>query len=417
MKHLSTAVLTIALLISTACNRSSSLEKSLEAITHYPVLLDGQQKWSLMALDGSLTLANHFDSAPSVVSEGYFSAYTHDGLSLYRLSPEGECRQVDNAAVLRYAGTMSGGRIPICRPRSAIEVLDNEAATIFSLTNLNGYNFNACASSYSDGLLTVRDADSDLWGAVNPDGDIVIRPAFAYLSRFNNGHALAIAPDESHSLLIVDTKGNGVEIPIPGATIRSDFFIYGHALIADPSAGTIVVDINGHTLDFSDIGIPLHLTPSGPIFLNPKGHVGLASWKGEILIAPQAGRGLLPVEGSTLIIAANPSTGSPLALLDSKGAKKADFPVGTAEVTPLYAGRGFWAMAPGGLYSFLAAPSLLPHGNLSIKTFSRNLSLSDIILSDRDQDHRLLNSADPGDDILEWMEPDKELPTPATSEQ
>lgn len=405
MKHSLIFALLSAIVLCTGCSRPSSLEESISTITHYPVMIDDQKGWSLITPDGQIAGENSFKVAPSVVMNGHFVAYDSTGVTLYAMAADGGFSPVEGAANLRYAGAVSEGRIPICRHDSAVEIIDTDGNRIFSLADCGGHNFNACGAMYGDGLLTVRDTESNLWGAVDRDGELVIEPAYAYLSMFNDGHALAINAKD-RTLEVLDTKGNAVTAGAAGSTIECGNFIYRHALINDPTAGRRVIDTKGQAVELDAAIVPLVLCSKGVVFMNHMGLYGVAGWDGEVLMVPEKDRLIMPVSGTGNYLTLDPKL-APVSVIDAEGKVVNTFPKGYKEATPLFDGKGFVASGERGDMALLS-PDLTRVGNIVIKSFNRRLSIFDIILSDRDADHRLLNSADPGDDLPEWMEPDKE---------
>lgn len=387
----------IATLITGCSDSSSALDKMLSKVTHYAARVEGDRNWSLMTPNGSFVAEGKFGNAPTAVMENTFSTYEPDGITIWRLDGEEVTPMLTG---LRYAGAMNGGRMPVTRRDTTIEVINGNGETVFNLAHLQGRSFNACGPVFTEGLLPIREGTSGLWGCVDTDGRLVIEPRYKYLSMFNCGHALALTI-EGH-LTIVDRSGG--EKTLQGdewIEAESGTFVAGHAIVRHRGGLLGVIDTKGSALNIDASCTPLALCQEGVLFTNAAGESGVMGFDGQVAIVPAHRRILADIPGSDMLLDCGKDGG--LKVIDPEGKVKYTAPSDVTMAEPLFGATGFVATTT------LLAPRMLldakmkPVEGLRLSGFERRLWLSDVVLSDRDSDHRIYNTADPGDEEPDWM--------------
>lgn len=402
LKHLQLFAVALIAALAVACSgNDNGLEQMLDNVDYYPVRVEGQKKWSMMAPDGTILFNDSFPSAPTAAVEGVFSTSRDKGVAVCRIQPDGTLATIIEG--LRHAGVMNGGRMPVCRPDSSIEVIDETGAVVFSLDAADGHNFNASGAYYSCGVLTVRDCSTNLWGAVDRNGKIVVEPEYDFLSTFENGHAMAI---KEGKVAVVDTEG-GCKMLDGDYELVTGNFVYGHSIVIKrPDGVRCVVDTKGDVATPDRSIVAILLCRQGAVFMNHLGEYGVVGYDGEVAVVPARRELLMGISGTDLMLIC---AGGRYSVLEANGKTKGEFPATTEKVVPLYGGSGYMVQQKGTPAWFrLFSADLKPLGDVRVTDFGRRISFSDIMLSDREEDHRIFNNADPGDELPDWMEPDEE---------
>lgn len=177
---------------------SSCSDPQSGTVDFLPVRLDGSEKWSLMAPDGTVVLHDEFEQAPTLAVNGYFSAMQPDGITVFSTSSYPS--PLSGATALASAGVMTEGLIPVARKGSRIELLDENGNTRFTLSPVGGAEIDAVSPYFSSGRMVFHLAGSDSegsFGAINTDGNVAVSPRFARLFPFSHNVALAALPDST----------------------------------------------------------------------------------------------------------------------------------------------------------------------------------------------------------------------------
>lgn len=401
MKHIfKLAVLGYVLMAAlSACTGESSLEIMLKSVEATGVRVDGKEEWCLMAADGTI-LADSLSTAPTALINGVFSVYESDGIAVYKISG-GKPALVGDLKGLRYCGVMLNGVMPLCKMDSGIEVVDADGNVVFGLTDLEGYNFNACSPVCSDHLFVVRDAKSGLWGAITDKGKVAVKPEFSYISMFNEGRATATkkGDDGKDYVVIIDKSGN-VKAELKGYELVSGNFIYGHTILVEKSTRLrCVASLSGDVTRLPESTAPLGLCGAGIIFMDHTGFCGLMNYKGVVTVKPDKWTALRGVTGNKTLAADN---GAEVAVITNNGEVKYSSKE-YAAIQPLFGAKGYWCKNDSEKI-FLFNNKFEKISTPVIAELSPKLWMSDILLSDRDNDHEMFNSADPGDEQPDWMQ-------------
>lgn len=397
-KQIFPIILVLSAIMVSCRETGSDVEQLLGNIDTYSVKLDSQNKWSIISTDGNVLIADEFVSAPTVAIEGIFSVYDSTGISFKHLHPAGGFTQINGLSGLRYAGAPYKGIIPVTRPNSPIEIVDTAGCEMFALNDIDGYNFSASGPFFSDKLLIVREQGSQKWGAVNSDGHLVIKPEYLTISVFNCGHALATTSPTQTVIL----KNNGDKKSLPeGWVPLSGNFVYNHALLINTRSGSrCVTDIKGNITEFTSSQVPVAIGKSGVICIDNTGAYILHDFSGKQ--TPLAGWSVAaPVTSSTLLIGCK---NNKWFITDNKLTTLYEAP-DSCTITPLLGNKAYF-ISSRDKTAFLISDKYSRIENLSVSRLEQKLYMNDILLSDREEDHREFNTSDPGDNIPGWMEPD-----------
>lgn len=397
-KQIFPILLALSAIMLSCRETGSDIEQLLSNIDSYSVKIDNQNQWSIISTNGDILVADAFVSAPTVAIDGIFSVYDSVGISFKHLLTAGSYKQIDGLKGLRYAGAPYQGVIPVTRPNSPIEIVDTTGNRMFTLNDIEGHNFSASGPFFSDKLLIVREQGSQKWGAVNTDGHLVINPEYLTISVFNCGHALATTSPTQTVIL----KNNGDKKSLPeGWVPLSGNFVYNHALLINTRSGSrCVTDTKGNITEFTSSQVPVAIGKSGVICMDNTGAYILYDFSGKQL--PLTGWSVAaPVTSSTLLIG---SENDKWFIADNKLTTLYEAP-DSCSITPLLGNKAYF-ISGRNKPAFLISDKYSRIENLPVSRLEQKLYMNDILLSDREEDHREFNTADPGDDIPGWMEPD-----------
>lgn len=270
-------VLTAFLLVS--CTERTATVEALPGV-------DARGQTCFVTSDGSMHEVSLAGIRVSQLVNGYFSASTPDGVTVYSFS-NGKAEAVSGLSGLKTAGFMSCGVIPVCRPGGHIELVDGNGERVALLELENG-DITECAPYFVDGVLVVTDRDG-YQGLVDTKGKFIIVPTYESIGPIADGKMIAMSDKEHGSLLlqhyyVIDTDGKMVydfeeNVPV-SLTLKND------KAVIRSEQGFAVLDVNN--------GVMTEL----PSFVR---HIDSAA-RGYIVYRDAKGlRGLLDLDGNTIL--------------------------------------------------------------------------------------------------------------------
>lgn len=209
-------------------------------IDYIPVQLNEGGSWVFVDHTGTQIGTQEWEFEPTVSVDGVFIAQLDSGMTVYRW--EGNvAKPIEGLTSLVEVGEYHEGVIPVCRRLERIRVADKMGNTKFTLDPIDGNEIMSCALAMKDGMLVITDSKGKT-GAVDKDGNLVIKPTYDMMSDFNGGVALAMNYPENYvgdpTYFVVDKEGNATKIK---ARIGSDEimcalegFSHGYAYLSAP---------------------------------------------------------------------------------------------------------------------------------------------------------------------------------------
>ncbi len=185
-----------------SCGESDSGSVSL-----LPVRLEGSDSWSLVDSRGDIIAENLWTTRPTMAVNGFFTASEAGGITVYAITSD-EIKPVADSLVA--AGTMTEGRMPICRPGRRIELIDTDGHNVATLTPADSAEIDAVAPFFSSRRMIFRTRHKDgghRFGAIDTDGRIAVAPRFARLFPYHNSIALAAEAGSDPRYMLVDSDG------------------------------------------------------------------------------------------------------------------------------------------------------------------------------------------------------------------
>lgn len=207
----SAAVLLIAAM--TSCGSKSKRDYDLDNTDLIPVQTS-DSKYGLMNKKGEIVLSDEWKSMPSTPVNGFFTVATDDGgVKLYKMKGSDKYDEIDYGK-LSDAGVFDEGLIVVAPTGKPMAVLDKNGEEKF-IIEVSGEKVKGTANRFTEGLLAVQVENDNLWGFIDKNGEVVIKPAYSEAWPFFNGKALVAKKEKSGDdtktvYSVIDKKGEKV---------------------------------------------------------------------------------------------------------------------------------------------------------------------------------------------------------------
>lgn len=305
-----------------SCERNPQ-PKDVE-ITYIPVKVLGQKNWSFYGYNGAYSMEDKMGNMPSMVINGCYSTQNEDGtFSLFRKTDGGS--PIPGCRKLASVGWCHDGLIPVTAPNSRIAVIDSTGNKAFEINPINGKEIIESSLAFFDGLLMVISSDG-LFGYVDTNGNVRIKPKYYAAANFSEGKAMVEIPGKSQSdrrlYRFIDTKGAKVfDIP---SNLRLETFRYKFGrIVARTTNGKLgFLDDKGHFMaalpEAKGIG---QFDDKYYCYMNSKGDWGVARFDGKTHFTP-AYETIELLPDRTFLVQ---EKGGLYKVLDKNGIEKLDF--------------------------------------------------------------------------------------------
>lgn len=186
-------------------------------IDYMPIKLNGSDLWSIIDAKGNIIYEDEFPGNVSSAVNGYFIYRNGSRYSLYKVGKRPEL--VGNLTDVKAVGFPSEGLIPVvAKELDRIEYRHIDGTPAFTLKPVKGKEIRRVSNVFTDGLAIFM-TDDWYWGAINPQGNIVISPdKYTWIYPFNENLAVAELDNGNNrrnrsielerSYVVIDTKGN-----------------------------------------------------------------------------------------------------------------------------------------------------------------------------------------------------------------
>ena len=282
------AVLGIACLSS--CSKS---ENGKVEFIPFQETVDGQ--WGMISMTGEVLFSEEFKTKPTVVKDGrFFVRKKNGGWEMY--SSESKPKRVGAVEYAHVSGFNNGVAL-VSEKGKPVSIIDTDGKTLKVLDKLEGKIVDG-VRPFKNGFAVFMTEDS-LYGAINKNGDCIVKPQYCSLNDCGDGKFIGI--NDKYKKDVASQKKDKIKISV----IDAD--------------GDILFEINGGK--YSDIGESYN---NGLLAVSVKKDAkevwGLIDDKGEIVVKPTdkikgigtisgdmfsynngEGWGLMNVKGETLI--------------------------------------------------------------------------------------------------------------------
>lgn len=203
-------------IISSSCRSTDYEYQEDEPIDYIPVQISKGSPWVFVDNTGTQIGSQSWELEPTVSKNGVFIAQVDSNLIVYKWNKD-VAEPVEGLTNLVEAGRYNEGVIPVCGSMERIRVVNAKGETLFTLNPIDGYEIISCSLAMQNGMLIITDSRRK-YGAVDKEGNLVIKPEYDLISDFSDGVALAMKrPDDDDDysyadFFVVDKSGKATNI-------------------------------------------------------------------------------------------------------------------------------------------------------------------------------------------------------------
>lgn len=296
----------LAASIMTGCSGSSGPE-----LTYLPMKVDKDSKWGMVGPEGKILFEDEFENEPTMAYDGFFNVEENGGISVY--AAEEKPRVLGDLEMLKEAGMMSEGLIPVVRPSERITFYTDKGEKAFVLEPYEGKEITSVTPSFQDGM-NIFYTEEGMCGAIDTKGEVKIKPIYTHICNFQEGYAYAHKPSENDSIdaydaeyvtpvYIINKKGEEVA-KVEGLIFQST--MYKGRFVATKDERWGFVDKKG---EFTKVPAKVKSISNYNdklfVFSNEEGKEGVMDMEGETVIRPKYETILILESGKFLCISDN----------------------------------------------------------------------------------------------------------------
>lgn len=195
-------------------------------LSYMPAKAEGDSNWGLVDANGEFLFTDEFSDRPSPVVNGYFFVEEGDGYTVYKA--EKNPKQVGDLSGLKGCGFYNDGLMPVVHKGEHISFVDGSGKTKFTLENVDSVSVSAAMNMFVNGRCAIRTSD-DKWGAIDTDGNVVVKPKYENPVLFVEDIAL-VKDAQSGESYIIDRDGN-TKASVSGNISSGGVFIDGYTIV------------------------------------------------------------------------------------------------------------------------------------------------------------------------------------------
>lgn len=192
--------------------------KSEVTVDYIPVQSTTGGSWSFIDAEGNPVGDQDWEFEPTVTKGGMFTARLDSGLTVYKWNKT-VAEPMENLRNLLCVGEYNEGLRPIVRRLDRISIVNGDGEEQFKLEPVDGKEIVRCGLGFYDGLLIIVNEDYK-YGAIDTEGNVVIKPKFDELTSFNDGVALGVTYNpndyEAGPTLYIVNKADGKSKKVKG---------------------------------------------------------------------------------------------------------------------------------------------------------------------------------------------------------
>lgn len=174
------AVVMTALL--SGCSNASN-----DPITHVPFKEAKDGKWGMIAMDGKVLFKEEFKQEPTVVRDNRFFVKNKSGFwEMYDASEQP--KKIGDE--YKHVSVFNGGHALVSKRNEPVSIIDTDGKTVKVLDKIEGKTVNG-VYAFNEGYAVFMTNDS-LYGAIDNNGNCVIKPHYCGLKACSDGKFIAI---------------------------------------------------------------------------------------------------------------------------------------------------------------------------------------------------------------------------------
>ena len=199
-----TSLLVLLVICAYSCSVMSDSEDDTDKFSYLAVQMEKDGNWSIIDGDGKVIVKDEYPADNEIwipTQKGVYWVKAKNKFSLYSVdSPKKPLTSVDYDDVTDF----NNGRAFVSVFGEPIQMIDENGKVIKTLSEDISF-----VQAFSDGMAAYRSKNKDLWGFLNKDAEVIVKPSFTYYLPYYDGYA--VGQDDSKKWKVVDKDGKIVE--------------------------------------------------------------------------------------------------------------------------------------------------------------------------------------------------------------
>lgn len=199
-----TSLLALLVICAYSCSVMSDSEDDTDKFYYLAVQMEKDGNWSIIDGDGKVIVKDEYPADNEIwipTKKGVYWVKAKNKFSLYSVdSPKKPLTSVDYDDVTDF----NNGRAFVSVFGEPIQMIDENGKVIKTLSEDVSF-----VQAFSDGMAAYRSKNKDLWGFLNKDAEVIVKPSFTYYLPYYDGYA--VGQDDSKKWKVVDKDGKIVE--------------------------------------------------------------------------------------------------------------------------------------------------------------------------------------------------------------
>lgn len=199
-----TSLLALLVICAYSCSVMSDSEDDTDKFYYLAVQMEKDGNWSIIDGDGKIIVKDEYPADNEIwipTQKGVYWVKAKNKFSLYSVdSPKKPLTSVDYDDVTDF----NNGRAFVSVFGEPIQMIDENGKVIKTLSEDVSF-----VQAFSDGMAAYRSKNKDLWGFLNKDAEVIVKPSFTYYLPYYDGYA--VGQDDSKKWKVVDKDGKIVE--------------------------------------------------------------------------------------------------------------------------------------------------------------------------------------------------------------
>lgn len=204
LQWIKTSLLALLVICAYSCSVMSDSEDDTDKFYYLAVQMEKDGNWSIIDGDGKVIVKDEYPADNEIwipTKKGVYWVKAKNKFSLYSVdSPKKPLTSVDYDDVTDF----NNGRAFVSVFGEPIQMIDENGKVIKTLSEDVSF-----VSTFSDGMAAYRSKNKDLWGFLNKDAEVIVKPSFTYYLPYYDGYA--VGQDDSKKWKVVDKDGKIVE--------------------------------------------------------------------------------------------------------------------------------------------------------------------------------------------------------------
>ena len=199
-----TSLLVLLVICAYSCSVMSDSEDDTDKFYYLAVQMEKDGNWSIIDGDGKVIVKDEYPADNEIwipTPKGVYWVKAKNKFSLYSVdSPKKPLTSVAYDDVTEF----NNGRAFVAVFGEPIQMIDENGKVIKTLSEDVSF-----VQAFSDGMAAYRSKNKDLWGFLNKDAEVIVKPSFTYYLPYYDGYA--VGQDDSKKWKVVDKDGKIVE--------------------------------------------------------------------------------------------------------------------------------------------------------------------------------------------------------------